>query len=87
MSQNIGQISIDFDIMSTRPKNLVVADSSEWFYAENLPRFLLVKIPGSKKFKTFPFKKQALNSAFTTNTAQQIIIEDLEQRVYNLENP
>ena len=30
MSQNIGQISIDFDVMSTRPKNLVVADSSEW---------------------------------------------------------
>ena len=29
----------------------------------------------------------ALNSAFTTNSAQQIIIEDLEQRVYNLENP
>ena len=29
----------------------------------------------------------ALSSAFTTNSAQQIIIEDLEQRVYNLENP
>ena len=29
----------------------------------------------------------ALNSAFTTNSAQQIMIEDLEQRVYNLENP
>ena len=28
----------------------------------------------------------ALNSAFTTNSAQQIIIEDLEQRIYNLEN-
>jgi len=26
----VGQIVIDFDIMSTRPKNLVVADSSEW---------------------------------------------------------
>ena len=29
----------------------------------------------------------ALNSAFTTNTAQQLVIEDLEQRIYNLENP
>ena len=85
--EQVGTIVVEFDIFSTRPTNLVVADSSEWFYAENLPSFLLVKMPGSKKFKTFPFKKQALNSAFTTNTAQQIIIEDLEQRVYNLENP
>ena len=30
---------------------------------------------------------QALNSALTTNSTQQTIIEDLEQRVYNLENP
>ena len=61
MSQNIGQISIDFDIMSTRPKNLVVADSSEWLYAENLPSYVLIQMPGSSKKKTFPFKKNALN--------------------------
>lgn len=29
----------------------------------------------------------ALNSAFTTNTAQQLVIEDLEARVLALENP
>jgi len=57
----IGNINIDFDVMSTRPSNLVVADSSDWKYSINLPSYLLVKIPGSKKFKTFPFKKNALN--------------------------
>ena len=29
----------------------------------------------------------ALNSAFTTNTAQQLVIEDLEERIEALENP
>ena len=29
----------------------------------------------------------ALNSAFTTNTAQQLVIEDLEARIEALENP
>lgn len=28
--EHVGTIVIDFDVMSTRPKNLVVADSSEW---------------------------------------------------------
>ena len=59
--EEIGKISIEFDIMSTRPKNLVVADSSEWFYSENLPAYITVTLPGSKKLKTFPFKKNALN--------------------------
>ena len=59
--EQIGNIVIEFDIFSTRPTNLVVADSSEWLYAINLPAYILVKLPGSKKFKTFPFKKNALN--------------------------
>ena len=59
--EQIGQITVDFDIMSTRPKNLVVADSSEWIYAENLPSYVLIQMPGSSKKKTFPFKKNALN--------------------------
>lgn len=57
----VGQIKIEFDVFSTRPSNLVIADSSEWLYAQTLPSYLLVKLPGSKKFKTFPFKKDALN--------------------------
>jgi len=57
----IGSIDIDFDVMSTRPSNLVVADSSDWKYSISLPSYLLIKMPGSKKFKTFPFKKNALN--------------------------
>ena len=59
--EQIGQINVDFDIMSTRPKNLVVADSSEWIYSQNLPSYVLIQMPGSSKKKTFPFKKNALN--------------------------
>lgn len=59
--EQIGNISIDFDVMSTNPKNLVIADGSQWVYSENLPAYVLITLPGSTRPKTFPFKKKALN--------------------------
>ena len=92
MSQNIGQISIDFDIMSTRPKNLVVADSSEWIYSQNLPSYVLIQMPGSSKKKTFPFKKNALNrfnshllglSCFRDDCGDEVFL-DLPDGIYTI---
>ena len=92
MSKQVGQIAIDFDIMSTRPKNLVVADSSEWLYAENLPSYVLIQMPGSSKKKTFPFKKNALNrfnshllglSCFRDDCGDEVYL-DLPDGVYTI---
>lgn len=86
----MSQISIDFDIMSTKPKNLIVADSSEWFYAQDLPAYILITLPGSKKPITFPFKKQALNrfnshllglSCLSNNCDEEVFI-DLPDGIY-----
>jgi len=57
----VGHIYIDFDVISTRPENLIVNDASQWFYAEDLPAFIYITLPGSKKPKIFPFVKYAWN--------------------------
>lgn len=57
----MNKIVIDFDIMSTRPKNLIVADCSDWKDSATLPSYVLITMPGSNKPKTYPFKKEALN--------------------------
>lgn len=59
--QQVGDIRINFDIFSSTPKNLIVADDSDWLYSENLPAHVCITLPGSKKFRTFPFKKEAMN--------------------------
>jgi len=81
--ETVGQIKIEFDVFSTRPTNLVVADSSEWIYAQNLPAYLLVKLPGSKKFKTFPFKKNALNRLNSHLLGLSCLTNDCQDEVYN----
>jgi hypothetical protein len=90
--EQVGNIVIDFDVMSTRPKNLIVADSSEWIYAENLPAYMLITIPGSKKVKTFPFKKNSLNRlnshllglSCLTNTCEEEVYINLPDGIYTI---
>lgn len=85
-------INIDFDIMSTRPTNLIVADSSEWFYAQDLPSYYLVTLPGSQKPITFPFKKQALNRlnshllgiSCLSNDCNDEVFVDLPDGIYTI---
>lgn len=88
----MSQIVIDFDIMSTRPKNLIIADGSEWFYAQDLPAYILITLPGSKKPITFTFKKQALNrfnshllglSCLANNCNDEVFI-DLPDGIYTI---
>ena len=53
----VGKINIAFGVSSTSPLHLVVEDFSDWVYAEQLPAYVLITIPGSKKPKTYTFKK------------------------------
>lgn len=78
----MSQIVIDFDIMSTRPKNLIVADSSEWFYSQDLPAYILITLPGSKKPMTFPFKKQALNRFNSHLLGLTCLVNDCDDEVF-----
>ncbi len=64
----VGQIRVDFQIHETgNPKILSIADTSDWIYAENKPSYISIRLPGSKKDKTFTFKKYAINN-FNSHT-------------------
>ena len=90
--EQVGNIRIDFNIFSNTPKNLIVADDSDWLYSENLPAYINVTLPGSKKFRTFPFKKEAMNrfnshllglSCLAGNCKEEVFI-DLPDGIYTM---
>lgn len=57
----IGKINVNFSVSSDNPKYLYITDLSDWVYSENLPSYVEIIIPGSKKVKTYSFKKHKNN--------------------------
>jgi hypothetical protein len=56
-------IKINFQTLESKnPQFLLVADLSVWEYAENLPAFLFITLPGSSTPLQFSWKKNAINS-------------------------
>ena len=79
----VGKIRVDFQIFETgNPKILSVADSSDWIYAENKPSYISIKLPGSKKDKTFTFKKGAVNNFNSHNLGISCLKGDCTEEVY-----
>ncbi len=62
-------LSLDFDVLETNnPKKLIVADTSpNWLGVEDLPAYLYITLPGSKKEKIFTFDKKAIQIFNSTN--------------------
>ena len=79
----VGKIRVDFQIFETgNPKILSVADSSSWIYAENKPSYISIKLPGSKKDKTFSFKKNAINNFNSHTLGISCLKGDCTEEVY-----
>ena len=78
----IGNININFEVSSKSPLYLIVEDLSDWIYAENLPSYVLVTIPGSKKPKTFSFKKEKRNVFNSHNLGLSCFTNDCKDEVY-----
>lgn len=89
--EQVGTIQVDYDIFSTRPATITVADTSDWIYSENLPSYILITVPGSKTAKSFTFKKHTLNifnsnnlglSCFSGNCKEEYV--DLPDGIYTV---
>lgn len=78
----VGVINIDFDIFSHKPNQLIVGDNSEWVYSENLPSYILITLPGSRKQKEFIFKKKALNRFNSHNLGLSCLKGNCEEEEY-----
>ena len=78
----IGNININFEITSNSPLYLDIRDLSDWIYAEQLPSYILVTIPGSKKPKTFSFKKFKTNTFNSHNLGLSCFTNDCRDETY-----
>lgn len=79
----VGQINIDFFILETGdPKTISIYDNSDWTYSENLPSYLVIKVPGSKKERTFTFKKNAINTLNSHNLGLSCLKGDCKEEEY-----
>ena len=54
-------LNINFDVFANSPLYLAIMDLSDWEYAENLPAYIQITTPGSKKPKSYTFKKFKTN--------------------------
>ena len=62
MSNVVGQVKIDFEVIPTYEiYTLWVGDSSDWKYLEDKESTIGIKVPNSTKELLFPFKKKSLN--------------------------
>ena len=78
----IGNINIEFSVSSTSPLHLVVEDFSTWVYAKDLPAYVTILIPGSKKPKTYTFKKHKRNIFNSHNLGLSCLSGDCTEEHY-----
>lgn len=55
----VGKININFQILEVAdPFILFIADTSNWVYAEDKPAFVDIRLPASRKFNRYTWKKK-----------------------------
>ena len=80
--EQVGNININFTIFSDSPLYLQVMDLSDWIYAENLPAYISILVPGSKKPKVFTFNKKKINIYNSHNLGLSCLKGDCTEEVY-----
>lgn len=82
MSQVVGEIKIDFDVIQSTVQTLWIGDNSDWVHAEGLPANILITLPGSKKPFAFTFKKKAITAFNSHNLGITCFTNDCQDEVY-----
>lgn len=81
----IGKINVDFQVINSYdPKVLIVADSSTWLNADNLPSYISITPPGSKQAITHIFQKHRMNIFNSVNLGLTCLTECGEQNYVDL---
>ena len=78
----VGNININFTVFSDDPQHLTVGDLSDWVYAENLPSYIEILLPGSKRPRTFTFNKKKLNIFNSHNLGLSCLSGDCTEEQY-----
>ena len=84
-------IKIDFQVLETRnPQILMIGDTSTWSYAETLPSYISITLPGTENPLTYDFNKNNvcifntnnLGLTCTTDECKDEDLQDLPDGVY-----
>jgi hypothetical protein len=69
-------VIIDFIVLNTDDNKVIcIGDKSQWGVAENLPAYLLTKIPGANDFITLNFQKERLVFLTSVNLGLTCVTE------------
>jgi hypothetical protein len=82
MSQIVGEIKIDFDVIQSTVQTLWIGDNSDWVYLQNEPAIIEVTLPGSTKPLVFSYKKDAINSFNSHNLGITCLQGDCIKETY-----
>lgn len=83
MADKIAKITIDFSVLETgNPAKISIFDDSDWAYSENLPSYLIIQVPGSKREKTYSFKKYGINTLNSHNLGLSCLKGDCTEEEY-----
>lgn len=77
------EIILDFYIIPSSPKNILISDSSVWEWAEDSQAFLSIIPPGSRKCITIPFEKDTTNT-ITSDKLNLGCDVDLKDGIYEI---
>lgn len=85
-------VKVDFIVgKEVEPKYIMIGDASQWGVAENLPAYISVIPPGSKKAITLTFKKHSLTYLTSVNLGlsciekcEAQILEPLDDGVWEI---
>ena len=89
----IGELIVDFDVISSTTKTLWIGDNSDWVYAEELDAYIYITLPGSRKPMEYLFEKNQVctynshNLGITcpTNTCgNEVPYTDLPDGIYTI---
>ena len=69
-------------MFSEHPRYLSIMDLSDWLYAKELPSYILVTIPGSKKPKNYTFAKEKISTFNSHNIGLSCLKGDCTEEEY-----
>lgn len=60
MPEIVGELKVDFNVIQSTVQTLWIGDNSDWLYAEELPAYIYITLPGSRKQLEFLFTKNKI---------------------------
>ena len=83
MPEVVGELKVDFNVIQSTVQTLWIGDNSDWVYAEDLPAYIYITLPGSRKQLEFLFDKNQICTYNSHNLGLYCQTDSCSEEVYN----